>query len=69
MNMINKITGVIVLVTTTMATIMAQPPSVDTTLINKATEWVSSLKLNDDAKAQKVKNSNSRSSYCRKRMA
>ena len=55
MNMINKITGVIVLVTTTMATIMAQPPSVDTTLINKATEWVSSLKLNDDAKAQKVK--------------
>ncbi|HEX3167900.1 MAG TPA: DUF3826 domain-containing protein [Chitinophagaceae bacterium] len=29
--------------------------AVDTTLENKASEWVSSLKLNDDAKAQRVK--------------
>jgi hypothetical protein len=34
---------------------MGQQTAVDTTLENKASEWVTSLKLNDEAKAQRIK--------------
>ena len=34
---------------------IGQQTTVDTTLENKASEWVTSLKLNDDAKTQRVK--------------
>ena len=54
MNIFKKITSIAVIV------IMAKPVKsqqvvADTTLENKASEWVASLKLNDDAKAQRVK--------------
>jgi hypothetical protein len=39
-----------------MQSLMAQSPVIDTALEKKANEWVTSLKLNDETKAQKVKN-------------
>ena len=54
MNMFKKIISVVAII------IMANPVTGqqltgDTTLENKASEWVTSLKLNDDSKKQKVK--------------
>ena len=56
MNTFKKLISVVAIITIATGALTAQPPAIDTTLENKAAEWVGSLKLNDDAKAQKVKN-------------
>ena len=55
MNMIKKLVGIVVIVAATVQPLSAQPPLIDTALEKKAAEWVSSLKLGDETKAQKVK--------------
>src|SRR6185436_4474068 len=55
MNKFKNLIGVVFIVTMTMQSLIAQPPAIDTALENKAADWVSSLKLNDEAKALKVK--------------
>ena len=54
MNVVKKLIGVVI---ATLATqpLIAQSAAIDTALAGKANEWVSSLKLNDEAKAQKVR--------------
>ena len=53
MNMFKKIISIAVIILMTKP-VMSQAVT-DTALENKASEWVASLKLNDNAKAQKVK--------------
>ncbi len=55
MNVLKKLIGNVIIVGVTLQPLMAQPPAIDTALESKATEWVGSLKLNDDAKAQRVR--------------
>lgn len=55
MKMFKKLIGVVVIVAVTVQPLSAQPPLIDTALEKKATEWVGSLKLNDETKAEKVK--------------
>ena len=55
MSMFRKLIGVVVIVAVTVQPLMAQPPLIDTALEKRAAEWVGSLKLIDETKAQKVK--------------
>ena len=55
MSMFKKLIGVVVIVAVTVQPLMAQPPLIDTALEKRAAEWVGSLKLIDETKAQKVK--------------
>ncbi len=55
MKMLKKLIGVVVIVAVTVQPLSAQPPLIDTAVVKKATEWVGSLKLNDETKAEKVK--------------
>lgn len=55
MKMLKKLIGVVVIVAVTVQPLSAQPPLNDTALVKKVTEWVGSLKLNDETKAEKVK--------------
>ena len=50
----NLISGVLNVIVATQA-LVAQTTTIDTALQSKAAEWVGSLKLNDDAKAQRLK--------------
>ena len=54
MKTFKKLFGVIVILIITIQPMVAQT-AIDTAIESKAAEWVSSLKLNDDAKAQKIK--------------
>ena len=53
--MFKRLIAFVVIVCITSQSLTAQPPAIDTALESKATEWVGSLRLNDDAKVQKVK--------------
>lgn len=55
MSMFRKLIGIIVTVAVAIQPSSSQPPAIDTALEKKAAEWVVSLKLDDEAKAQKVK--------------
>ena len=50
-----KFISAVVIVTVVTQSLVAQTATIDTALQSKAAEWVGSLKLNDDAKAQKLK--------------
>jgi len=52
--MFKKLIGAVVIVMVVIQPLIAQPIEIDTVLEKKASEWVASLKLSDDAKAQKV---------------
>ena len=54
MKMFKKVIGVFVFIILAEQSLIAQQVTIDTALERKATEWVNSLKLNDDAKAQRV---------------
>ena len=49
------ISAVVVVVIVAIQPLVAQTTTIDTALQSKAAEWVGSLKLNDDAKAQRLK--------------
>lgn len=55
MNMLKRLSGVIAIITIATQYLVAQAPVIDTALEKKANEWVTSLKLDDEIKAQKVK--------------
>src|SRR5262245_59477976 len=55
MNMVKNMIS-IVIVMVFVIPMAAQQQAIDTALENKAAEWVASLKLNDEARAKKVKN-------------
>ena len=55
MNMLKRLSGVIAIITIATQYLAAQAPVIDTALEKKANEWVTSLKLDDEKKAQKVK--------------
>ena len=55
MNRLKKLTSAVVIVILTIQSLPAQKITIDTALESKAAEWVGSLKLNDDAKAQRLK--------------
>ena len=55
MNTNKKFFVVIVIFTVAIQISVAQPPAIDTALQKKASEWVSSLKLDDGTKEQKLK--------------
>ena len=54
MNWFKKLIDAVVIVSVTVQPLSAQPRLIDTALEKKAAEWVGSLKLNDETKAQKV---------------
>ena len=54
MNSLKKLISVVV-VTVAIQPLIAQTITIDTALQSKAAEWVGSLKLKDDAKAQRLK--------------
>ena len=55
MNMFKKLISAVVIVMVVIQPLIAQTIEIDTVLENKASEWVASLKLSDDAKAQKIR--------------
>ena len=55
MNTYKMLIALIMVASIAIQPLMAQPPAIDTALESKAAEWVSSLKLSDDAKSQKIK--------------
>lgn len=55
MNRLKKLTSAVVIVILTIQSLPAQKITIDTALESKAAEWVGSLKLNDEAKAQRLK--------------
>lgn len=50
-----KLMGLIIITATATQSLFTQPPAIDTALENKAADWVSSLRLNDEAKSQRIK--------------
>jgi Protein of unknown function (DUF3826) len=55
MNKLKKLITAVVIFMVVIQPLIAQTIEIDTVLENKASEWVASLKLSDDAKAQKVR--------------
>ena len=55
MNRLKKFISVVVVVIIAIQPLVAQTTIIDTALQNKAADWVGSLKLNDDTKAQRLK--------------
>jgi len=55
MIMFRKRIGIVIIIMITASNLIAQQSNVDTILANKASEWAASLKLNDEAKGQRVK--------------
>ncbi|HEV8271786.1 MAG TPA: DUF3826 domain-containing protein [Chitinophagaceae bacterium] len=55
MKMFKKLISAVVIVMVVIQPLIAQTIEIDTVLENKASEWVASLKLSDDAKAQKIR--------------
>jgi hypothetical protein len=55
MNMFKKLISAVVIVMVVIQPLIAQTIEIDTVLEKKASEWVASLKLSDDAKAQKIR--------------
>jgi hypothetical protein len=55
MKMFKKLIGVLVIAIMSIQSSIAQSPTTDTAIERKANEWVTSLKLNNEAKEQKVK--------------
>jgi hypothetical protein len=55
MNRYKKLVGVFTFVIMATQSLIAQQSAIDSALERKANEWVTSLKLNDETKAQKIK--------------